>query len=244
VLKDPDPAVFHKSFFGSDTTARCLPEKARRPYGLARFLLADLSLTPVISNTSLGERMKTATYLLTLILGALICAHFTAAVAIAQTTTATIEGTITDAKGGVVAGSQVTARSTASGVERSTTSDENGFFRITALPAATYSLSVSTSGFAPRTFDNVELTVNRTVTLDVILEVGTLQGRSMSPRTRSCCLIQPPHQPGPQSRRDRFWTCRSTVVNYLDLMQLVPGVAINRQSTGDNANPVLGERAE
>ena len=31
--------------------------------------------------------------------------------------------------------------------------------------------------------------------------------------------------------------------NYLDLLQLVPGVAINRQSTGDNANPVLGERS-
>ena len=30
---------------------------------------------------------------------------------------------------------------------------------------------------------------------------------------------------------------------YLDLLQLVPGVAINRQSTGDNANPVLGERS-
>src|SRR5258708_29281082 len=33
--------------------------------------------------------------------------------------------------------------------------------------------------------------------------------------------------------------------NYLDLMQLVPGVAINRQadSHDDNATPVLGERA-
>jgi hypothetical protein len=30
---------------------------------------------------------------------------------------------------------------------------------------------------------------------------------------------------------------------YLDLLQLVPGVAINRQSTGDDANPVLGERS-
>src|SRR5918995_804413 len=125
----------------------------------------------------MGEiRMKTATNFLTLIFVALICAHFTAVVAIAQTTTATIEGTITDAKGSVVAGSQVTARSSARGVERSTTSDAEGFFRISALPAGTYSLSVSTSGFAPRTFDNVELTVNRTVTLDVTLEVGTVQG--------------------------------------------------------------------
>ena len=33
--------------------------------------------------------------------------------------------------------------------------------------------------------------------------------------------------------------------NYLDLMQLVPGVAINRQVDPDNdrANPVLGERS-
>ena len=30
---------------------------------------------------------------------------------------------------------------------------------------------------------------------------------------------------------------------YLDLLQLVPGVAINRRSEGDNANPVLGERS-
>src|SRR5688572_26570412 len=121
--------------------------------------------------------MKTATYLLTLMFGVLICAHFTAAVASAQTTTATIEGTITDAKGDVVAGSQVTAKSSTLGVERSTTSDEKGFFRITALPAGTYSLSVSTSGFATRTLDNVELTVNRTVTLDVTLEVGTVEGK-------------------------------------------------------------------
>ena len=33
--------------------------------------------------------------------------------------------------------------------------------------------------------------------------------------------------------------------NYLDLLQLVPGVAINRQANpgSDNANPVLGERS-
>ena len=86
--------------------------------------------------------MKTATNFLAFLFVALTCAHFTAAVATAQTTTATVEGTITDAKGSVVPGSQVTARSSTLGVERSTTSDAEGFFRITALPAGTYSLSV------------------------------------------------------------------------------------------------------
>ena len=91
--------------------------------------------------------MKTATYLLTLIFVALFCAHFTAPVAVAQTTTASIEGTIKDAKGSVVAGSQVTAKSSTLGVERTTTSDAEGFYRITALPAGTYTLTASGTGY-------------------------------------------------------------------------------------------------
>jgi Carboxypeptidase regulatory-like domain/TonB dependent receptor/TonB-dependent Receptor Plug Domain len=187
--------------------------------------------------------MKTASYLLMLIFCALICQHFTAPVAIAQTTTATIEGTIKDAKGSVVAGSQVTARSSALGLERSTTSDDEGFFRITALPAGTYSLSVATSGFAPRTFDNVELTVNRTVTLDVTLEVGTVQGNVDVSADAQLLLDPTASSTGANITPRQILDMPVNGRNYLDLMQLVPGVAINRQSTGDNANPVLGERS-
>jgi hypothetical protein len=53
-----------------------------------------------------------------------------------------------------------------------TKSDENGSYRIAALPAGTYTITVSGSGFANSTFQNVELTVNRTLSLDVQLEVG------------------------------------------------------------------------
>src|SRR6266550_5023059 len=97
-------------------------------------------------------------------------------VAIAQTTTSTIEGTVKDAQGSVVAGANITAKSDSLGVERTASSDANGFYRITALPAGIYSLSISHSGFAARNFDNVALTVNRTLTLDIPLEVGTVQG--------------------------------------------------------------------
>src|SRR5690349_7522852 len=89
--------------------------------------------------------------------------------ALAQTITSTIHGTIKDAQGAVVSGAEVTVKSTALGIERTATSDADGFYRVTALPAGTYSISVSHSGFAPRSFDNVELTLNRTLDLDIPL---------------------------------------------------------------------------
>src|ERR1043165_899971 len=95
----------------------------------------------------------------------------------AQTTVSTIEGTIKDAQGSVVSGAQVTVKSAALGIERTATSDAAGFFRITALPAGNYSLTISHAGFATRNFNDVELTVNRTLTLDITLEVGAVEGQ-------------------------------------------------------------------
>src|SRR5215217_2071013 len=98
-----------------------------------------------------------------------LCFVLTAATASAQTTISTIEGTIKDAQGSVVAGAHVVVKSQSLGIERTATSDANGFYRVTALPAGNYTLTISHTGFAPRTFDNVELTVNRTLTLDIPL---------------------------------------------------------------------------
>ena len=95
--------------------------------------------------------------------------------ALAQTTVSTIEGTIRDAQGSMVSGAQVVVKSPALGIERTATSDANGFYRINALPAGNYSLTISHSGFSTRTFEDVELTVNRTLTLDLPLEVGAVQ---------------------------------------------------------------------
>src|SRR6476619_343605 len=96
---------------------------------------------------------------------------------LAQTTVSTIEGTIKDPQSSVVAGAQVVVKSAALGIERTATSDADGFYRIAALPAGNYSLTISHAGFATRTFDNVELTVNRTLTLDIPLEVGAVEGQ-------------------------------------------------------------------
>ena len=163
---------------------------------------------------------------------------------LAQTTVSTIEGTIKDAQGSVVAGAQVVVKSPSLGIERTATSDANGFYRVTALPAGIYTLSISHTGFAARTFDNVELTVNRTLTLDIPLEVGAVSeqvdvveyAQLLNPTTAATGTTITPQQIREMPTNGR---------NYLDLMQLVPGVVINRQANvgSDNSTPVLGERA-
>src|SRR5215217_1641820 len=164
--------------------------------------------------------------------------------ALAQTTVSTIEGTIKDPQGSVVAGAQVIVKSAALGIERTATSDAEGFYRITALPAGNYSLTISHTGFATRTFNDVELTVNRTLTLDIPLEVGAVSGQVdvvgyaqlLNPTASATGATITPQQIREMPTNGR---------NYLDLMQLVPGVVVNRQANAgsDNSTPVLGERA-
>jgi len=162
----------------------------------------------------------------------------------AQTTTASIEGTVKDPQDRVVAGAQIIVKSEARGIERTTTSDENGFYRVTALPAGTYSLAASHTGFATQSFPNLELTVNRTVNIDVQLEVGPVQERvsvtsetlAIDPTTPATGATVTPRQITEMPVNGR---------NYLDLLQLVPGVVVNRQANAgsDNSTPVLGERS-
>jgi len=140
---------------------------------------------------------------------------------LAQTTVSTIEGTIKDAQGSSIAGAQIVVKSTAIGLERTATSDADGLYRVTALPAGIYSLTVSHAGFATRTFDNIELTLNRTLTLDIPLEVGAVQeqvdvvenAQLLTPTTPSTGATITPQQIREMPTNGR---------NYLDLMQLVP----------------------
>ncbi|HKO97914.1 MAG TPA: TonB-dependent receptor [Pyrinomonadaceae bacterium] len=172
----------------------------------------------------------------------LMCLLFTLP-AVAQTTTSTIEGTVKDANGSVIAGAEVKASGQPLASERSVTTDEEGIYRLTALPAGSYTLTVSQRGFATST-TNIELTVNRVVTVDVQLQVGAIVGGVANVTSDALPLLEPnASSTGATVTPKQIQDLPVNGREYLDLLQLVPGVAINRQSTGDNANPVLGERS-
>src|SRR6266699_4117038 len=159
-------------------------------------------------------------------------------------TTSTIEGTVTDRQGLAVAGAEVRLAGDTVGFDKSTVTDGNGHYQLGAVPAGTYRLTVSHSGFGARAFKSLEITLNRTLRFDVALEVSSVQQEvevSAMPPLLETTSSSEGVTITPQQIVDMPLNGR----NYLDLMQLVPGVAINRQAdlNSDNATPVLGERA-
>jgi len=161
---------------------------------------------------------------------------------IGQTTTSTIEGTVVDPKGAGIAGATVKVTGTALATERTTVANAEGFYRLAALPAGDYTLTVSQTGFVTGTY-KVELTLNRVANFDPQLQVGGGVAGEVTV-TSELPLLEPNASSSGSTITPR--QIQDFPVNgreYLDLLQLVPGVAINRQSTGDNANPVLGERS-
>ena len=95
---------------------------------------------------------------------------------------------------------------------------------------------------SPPSAATLEVTLNRVVTFDVTLQVGGVQETiavstpALDPSTSATGATITPREITELPVNGR---------NYLDLLQLVPGVAINRQVDPDNdrANPVLGERS-
>ena len=160
----------------------------------------------------------------------------------AQTTSA-IEGTVTDKQGLAVASAQVHAEGVSIATDRSATTDASGAYHLTALPAGTYKLTVTRDGFQTAVYNDLEVTINRTLRYDIQLNVGS--GHEEIEISSELPLLET------QSSAESTTIMPSDIVNmpingrnYLDLLQLVPGVAINRQSDlgSDNATNVLGER--
>jgi hypothetical protein len=92
--------------------------------------------------------------------------------AFAQGERGAINGLVTDQNGGVVAGAEVTATNTETNIEIKTTTTDAGVYRLSSLPAAKYKLTVRANGFQTAVFNDVNLFVAQTLTVDVKLTAG------------------------------------------------------------------------
>jgi len=87
-------------------------------------------------------------------------------------TTAQISGTVKDASGAVLPGVEVTATQTATGLMRTTVSNETGAYVLPNLPVGPYKLQAALPGF--RTFEQtgIVLQVDANPVLNITLQVG------------------------------------------------------------------------
>lgn len=168
-------------------------------------------------------------------LGALALIVLTLAVsafAQSQATTGNVEGRVLDPKEAAVPGATVTATNQQTGLERSTTTNDQGDFNIILLPPGSYTLRASASGFSQSEIKDVVVNVGGKTPLDVKLSVGGASGTV----TVS----------GESSTIETTLTSISTTVNsraienlpvngrnYLDFATLTPGVIRDQNREGD-----------
>jgi outer membrane receptor protein involved in Fe transport len=103
----------------------------------------------------------------------ILCCLALAPIAAAQST-ATIQGTVTDPQGAVVANARVVAHNPAASVERTAQTDEEGNFQIAALPVGVYRVEVQAQGFATQVVSALNLEVGRTLVQNFQLTVGSV----------------------------------------------------------------------
>ena len=100
-------------------------------------------------------------------------------VLMAQRTTGTILGTVSDATGAVIPGAEITVTHADTGLSRTAVSDDLGAYVMSSLPPGLYRLQVSLAGFKEAVLENVRLNVDQQRRADLLLEVGEITEQVM-----------------------------------------------------------------
>ncbi len=94
--------------------------------------------------------------------------------AFGQSDTTQLSGFVKDATGAVVPGAAVAATNEGTGLERSTQSNENGYYVLSSLPPGLYTVAVESEGFKRAVSTQNKLDPNLPATVDIVLELGAV----------------------------------------------------------------------
>ena len=150
-----------------------------------------------------------------------------------NTTLSPLSGTVVDASGAVIAGATVQVHSANGAVQTTTRSDTNGSFTISGLPAGTYRLVVSNSGFETK---EIPLTIGTEppAPLRIALAVNTLsttvnvQGREDDLIGFATSATQ--GTVGAKEIEDR------PILRSGEILETIPGLIITQHAGGGKAN--------
>lgn len=157
-------------------------------------------------------------------------------------TTSTIEGRVSDSQGLRISGVRVKIYNPSLTIERTTITNSEGLYIFPALAPGKYILTVSHAGFLTVHFQ-VELSLNRTLHFDIILEPQQVR-EEVSVKVNDLLPDLTTSAPTDAISLRQIAEMPLNGRNYQDLLQLVNGVAVNRQADqgSDSAVAVLGER--
>ena len=158
--------------------------------------------------------------------------------------TSTLSGQVLDPQGLGLPNVNLRVRRTETGLDLYTNSDETGSYSLSGLLAGIYEITASKRGFAGTVLSGMQITVNSNVNLNIPMNLVSVHSAAnvsasasqLETETSSTGAVISPAQIGNMPLNGR---------NYLDLLQLVPGVTLNRQADAgsDTSVPILGERS-
>ena len=181
-----------------------------------------------------------------LALGSLFLFLFCVMHAFAQGGTGQLTGNVVDANGAVVAGARVKLTSVATAQEREAVTNDSGDFAFTLLPAGTYKLEITASGFRTVNVEEVRINVTQTTTLPVRLDAATVS-EMVTVQAEAPLVQQETSQVGRTIQEETIRQLPLPTRNFQQLLTLSPGtsssVANNTElGRGDAIISVNGQR--
>ncbi|MFN2453228.1 MAG: carboxypeptidase regulatory-like domain-containing protein [Pyrinomonadaceae bacterium] len=160
----------------------------------------------------------------------------------AQTSRGTVSGTVTDQAGAVVPGANITLTNLQTSISRTTTSNDEGFYRFDAVDLGTYSVGITATNFGEVTQTNITVQANQTADVPVTLQPGGQQVTvDVSANAGELLQTEAPVRGGNISPR-QITELPIAGRNPVALALTLPGVVSNRGGFGVGTFSVNGAR--
>lgn len=156
------------------------------------------------------------------------------------TASGTLQGTVLDKSQAVVPGARVETTNKATGLTRSTTTNESGNYRFELLPAGVYKITASAAGFATASSGDVEVVVGETSTFDLTLSPG-IQTETITVTSEAVLVDTEKTYVGRNIRPDEIRDLPLNGRDFANLAYLVPGAKpVNSYDPTKNRIAVFG----
>ncbi len=171
----------------------------------------------------------------------LIVAVLTATLAqagVAQTSTGTVRGTVTDEAGTAIPGAGINATNVATGVQRAATTNDDGFYALPGLTPGTYDIRVRHIGHAPQG-RRVQVQIGASLTLDLQLAASAVEVQDIAvvstalPETRTSEVAT-------NITSEQIERLPSVSRNFLELSALAPGMTVTEDRLNGTSRTFSG----
>jgi len=156
----------------------------------------------------------------------------------AQTSNATVGGTVSDSTGALIPGVTITAANLATGIVNTVVSNEAEGYQFASLQTGTYKISAELTGFQPQTYNNVTLGISQQVRLNITLQVSSVAQAVEVTATADTLIATTSSSIGTVLPENKLRNLPLGTRNVLDLLMVNAGVsnAISGTSSNDGAS--------